>query len=199
MPRINDALTQRGKRRIRKAELPTWWGLFMGALGVLLLLWIAWSLISGDSDSSTGGGSVSTIQYTIATVPIAENNTTTSQPGTTQPGTQDTVQTPTTFENATTTEPAPIQTTPGAPDVAIPAAGGGTATIPAGAFNAAAGAATIAAGPDSKIGNITYRAADGENLYIDVTIDPDGDGAAAETIIHYRCQQTDGIWTAVAA
>lgn len=195
VPRINDVIANRNKRRIKRTELPTWWGLFMGGCGILLLLYIAWGLISSKPDEPAT--STETVApYEIVTVPPVNQTQTTSnsQPNETTPQTEP-VTTATTSEPqaATTTAPA---TTPGGQDSAtqLPTAGGGVTTIPTGAFNAISATATTTGGADSTIIEIVWRAADGPYIYLDVTLDPDGNGAAAPTVLHYRTYQISNSW-----
>lgn len=204
MPRINDLVKKRSRKLLRpRTELPTWWGLALGVVGVVLGLWVAWGLISATPEQTVNVEA--TTPTAIATVPAAvtpvvETTTTPATgPGTTSPTTPAAVTATTTSNTAT-----PTTTTTAAGElVEIATNAGGVAKVPAAVITAAGNAAlSSASGTDAVIVETTLRTAPvaGSNVwYLDVRIDPDGASAAPTIVVKLRCYPIGDGWAVEAA
>lgn len=178
MPRISKTLSQRHRRIIKRSEVPTWWGMFMGGLGVLLALWIAWGLIT-DGGKTGQRDAAATTAYTIETAPLGSTQVV-----------QETVTTPA----VDTTGPGTTQTIAIVGTTIVKTTLGSDVEVPAAAVAVVTAQAKQDGGTTAVLVEILLRTKNGEALYFDARIDPDGNGAGPSTVLLYRTYPLGAQW-----
>jgi len=187
MPKIDDVVKKRRRKfRANADELPTWWGFGTGMFGLVLLGYIAISLVSIGSDSDktkeppvTFSGSGTTMSSsTIATTTITPTISPTSS-----------VTTPS--ESAPTTAVAV-----GTDQRLLRTLGGANAYVDTTAVEAVTQAAiSLVSGTEVTVLEVMLRSGSGTLLYLDVIVDPDAAGAAGQVILQMQAQLSAGVWS----
>lgn len=178
MPRITAELNKRGRKVLRPKETPTWWPLFSKVVGVLVIVVIAWNLMTGS-----GGVPASPSAVSVSVAPAQTN------PMTSSPTAPVTVVVP-----ESSAVPGVTSTPPPADGVVdLPTYNGTTQSVKT---EAVVTAENFAKGVSGVVTGRTLRALDASGYFIDVQIDPDGAGPGVVTVVQVRVVLAGQSWVA---
>jgi hypothetical protein len=193
-------LSKNASRRIRRAKmlktnLPTWWPLLQGAIGVVLVIGLVVT-IGKDSDRSPASSPPAT--WAEDDSPSTGPTGPTDSPAPVAPDTTDVQPVDTVPETSTPDVTVPADTTtplPASDTVVLPLISGGVVEVPAAAFERAQAVTVAAYGDTAVIASSTVTFTGEGQVAFSFQVDLDGTGPVGLTPVAVLATFAGGVWT----